>query len=156
MSEWLALCAFFLALHLGVNWKKWFGSEETKTWDKYQRWVATRLDQGASWDDIRDEREIRYHLAQLRETVSDHVARGGKADWEQTMQDQVRASVSVLSCLDPALGKKFLNVVSGLHDSDILYPAEHEIVFPTRAPVRLTKEQRKQWARTLNASMTDL
>jgi len=156
MVEWLGLCAFFLFLYVVTNWHNWFASEEQKAWRRYQAWVATRLDQGMTHDQIRDEREIRFHLAQLRETVSDHVASGGKATWEQKLRDEVSTSMTVLSSLSPELGKQFVNVVSGLHDSDILYPAEYERVHPMPRPVKLTPAKRKQWARTMNAALTDL
>lgn len=156
VEYWLLICAVLLVIYLLGNWVKLFGTEEQKAWDQYTRWSNTRLDQGATMDEVRHEYHIRHHLVELRQTVSDHVATHGKDGWEEFMGERIRLSVMVLSALDDGLGKKFLDVVSRLRHSDILYPAEFDIVYPPKPLPPVSKEESKRWARTMKAALTDL
>jgi hypothetical protein len=154
--ELLILAAVGAVICVIPNWIRLFGSGEENAYLKQRVWQNRRLAQGASWDDIRAESGIREHLAMLRESVSDHVRNGGKENWEEFMHSEIRGSMMVLSVLDPSIAKRFYDIVRQLRHSDILYPAEYEMIYPTPKVHHATPEERARWARVRNAAYTDL
>lgn len=91
---------------------------------------------------LADEAAVRMALAELRREVSQVAL--GNGPWRVTLECWLEAQSAELTRRTPRLGKRYLDMVAALDDSDILWPEAYKVAFPpgpAPEPIEFTLEQ---------------
>ena len=93
-----------------------------------QKWRDEQLRLGRRPQDVDDEAAVRMALAELRREVSQVAL--GNGPWRVTLEVWRESQSAALTRRTPRLGKRYLDIVAALDDSDILWPEAYKVAFP--------------------------
>lgn len=93
-----------------------------------ERWRDAQIRSGRRPQDVDDEAAIRMALAELRRQVSE--AALGNRNWRYTLEAVLESQSAELTRRTPRLGKRYLDIVAALDDSDIMWPDAYKVAFP--------------------------
>ncbi len=93
-----------------------------------QKWRDEQLRLGRRPADVDDEAAVRMALAELRREVSQVALSNGP--WRVALEVWRESQSARLTRRTPRLGKRYLDIVAALDDSDILWPEAYKVAFP--------------------------
>jgi hypothetical protein len=92
------------------------------------RWRDTQIRNGRRAQDVDDEAAVRMALAELRRQVSEEAL--GNGIWRQTLEAVLESQSAELTRRTPRLGRRYLDMIATLDDSDIMWPDAYKVAFP--------------------------
>lgn len=107
-----------------------------------QKWRDEQLRLGRRPADVADEEAVRMALAELVRIVSESAL--GDGHWRVMLECVLERQSAALTRRSPRLGKRYLDMVAALDDSDILWPEAYKVAFPPGPepePIEFTLEQ---------------